>query len=106
MTDTLPRAAGQDLDEPVQVRFVQDKPLAVRWRGRIWPVAADPLRWFTRSEWWNSGLPAGKNAGNLVDVEHWRLQVRLNTASPLRTFEIRKAPGRDDWRLVKVTDEH
>ncbi|NKX52713.1 hypothetical protein HER39_19485 [Arthrobacter deserti] len=87
--------------ELVQVRFTAGGlPLAVRWRDRIWPVAAEPLHWFERFSWWESGLGAAPGRGNLVDTECWRVQVRATPASPLRTVELRRYPGRENWILA------
>jgi len=37
------------LDVNVEVRFTPaGTPLAVRYDGRIWEVAAEPVHWFTR----------------------------------------------------------
>jgi hypothetical protein len=79
--------------------------LAVRWRGRLWRVAAEPVRWFSRWNWWESSLPAGPGQGNIVYVEFWRLQVQAASTSPLRTLEVRKHPGWGGWHLVHVSDE-
>jgi hypothetical protein len=43
------------LDAPVDVRFTAaGTPLAVRYDGRVWAVAAEPLHWFTRDSWWET----------------------------------------------------
>ncbi|WP_308190840.1 hypothetical protein [Arthrobacter hankyongi] len=43
------QTAPQALSEPACIRFAPGgQPLAVRWRGRLWPVAAEPLHWFDR----------------------------------------------------------
>jgi hypothetical protein len=72
-------------------------PLAVRRRGRLWPVAAEPVRWFSRWNWWESKLPAGPGQGNIVEIEFWRLKVQATSTSPLRTLEVRNHPGWDGW---------
>jgi hypothetical protein len=60
------------LDTGVDVRFTAaGTPLAVRHDGRIWAVAADPVRWFTRDVWWETRRSAPVGAGNLVDIEYW-----------------------------------
>lgn len=94
------------LNERVEVRFTpDDTPLAVRWRGRAWPVVAEPAHWFSRWNWWESDLPAGHGHGALIEVEYWRVQVQATSTSPLRTFEINKRPGRDGWYLNRVSDD-
>jgi hypothetical protein len=94
------------LNVPVQVRFTaKGTPLAVRHDGRVWAVAAEPVHWFTRDSWWESRRTAPVGAGNLVDIEHWRVQVRLGTsASALRTFELRREPLSEQWLLTSITD--
>ena len=52
-------------------------PLAIRYDGRVWAVAAEPLHWFTRDSWWNSRGNAAVGSGDLVTTEHWRVQVGL-----------------------------
>ncbi|WP_171027514.1 hypothetical protein [Pseudarthrobacter sp. NamE2] len=47
-------------------------------------------------------MPVG--AGNVIDIEHWRVQVRLGSASPLRTFELRREPLSEQWLLEAITD--
>jgi hypothetical protein len=94
------------LNVPVQVRFTaKGVPLAVRHDERVWAVAAEPVHWFTRDSWWESRRTAPVGAGNLVDIEHWRVQVRLGTsASALRTFELRREPLSEQWLLASITD--
>jgi hypothetical protein len=94
------------LNAPVDVRFTPaGTPLAVRYDGRVWAVAADPVHWFTRDSWWDTRRTAPVGAGNVVDVEHWRVQVRLgSSASALRTFELRRDPLSKEWLLESITD--
>jgi hypothetical protein len=94
------------LDIPVDVRFTAaGTPLAVRYDGRVWAVAAEPLRWFDRDSWWATQRTVPVGIGNVVDIEHWRLQVRLGTsASALRTFELRRDPLSEQWLLESITD--
>ncbi|EMY35002.1 hypothetical protein D477_006698 [Arthrobacter crystallopoietes BAB-32] len=106
MTAVQEPAAQRTLNEPVEVRFTpQGVPLAVRWRGRLWPVAAEPVHWFSRWNWWESELPAGPGRGQLIEIEYWRLQVRATSTSPPRTLEVRRHPGWEGWHLIRVSDE-
>jgi hypothetical protein len=91
----------------VQVRTdPAGKPLAVRHDGRIWTVDpdTDSQHWFTRDAWWDTRRTAPVGAGNLVDIEYWRVQVRLGSASALRTFTLRREPLATQWRLESITD--
>jgi hypothetical protein len=66
------------LDAPVDVRFTAvGTPLAVRYDGRVWAVAAEPLHWFSRDSWWETRRTAAKGSGDLVSIEYWRVQVSL-----------------------------
>ena len=94
------------LTTPVDVRFTAaGLPLAVRYDGRVWAVAAEPLHWFTRDSWWESQRNVPVGVGNVVDIEHWRVQVRLGASSTaLRTFELRRNPLSAEWLLTSITD--
>lgn len=64
-----------------------------------------PLHWFTRDSWWETQRTVPVGVGNVVDIEHWRVQVRLgSSASELRTFELRRDPLSDQWLLESITD--
>lgn len=91
--------------EAIQVRFTSaGVPLAVRYQDRVWAVAADPVHWFTRADWWNQVRSAAKGSGDLVSVEYWRVQVRLTAAASLRTFTLRREPMTEQWLLDDVSD--
>lgn len=95
------------LDVPVDVRFTaKGTPLAVRYDGRIWAVAAEPVHWFARDSWWESRRSVPVGIGNVVDIEHWRVQVRLGTNSALRTFKLRLDPLSEQWLLESISDSH
>jgi hypothetical protein len=102
---TAPATATTKPGVPVQVRFnAAGTPLAVRHDGQIWAVAAEPVHWFERCDWWHTGTRAAIGSGDLVSVEHWRVQVRDSTSAPLRTFELRRDPLSEQWLLVSITD--
>ena len=92
------------LAAPVDVRFTLDgTPLAIRHDGHVWAVATDPVRWFERESWWETQHRAPTGAA-VVDVTVWRVQVRINGASPLRTMEIRRRPMTEQWVLSSIDD--
>ncbi|MET3174729.1 UNVERIFIED_ORG: hypothetical protein ABIB52_002580 [Arthrobacter sp. UYCu721] len=96
-SETVPAAA-------VEVRFtLAGEPLAIRYNGNVWAVAADPVRWFERESWWETQLRAPAGAA-VVDIAVWRVQVRINSASPLRTMEIRRRPTTEQWILASIDD--
>lgn len=89
----------------MEVRFTaRGVPLAVRHDGRIWAVAAEPVHWFTRTDWWNTAKRAPAGCGDLISVEHWQVQVRLTSTSALRTFELRRDPLSEQWLLAGISD--
>lgn len=95
------------LNTAVDVRFTAaGVPLAVRYDGRVWSVAADSFHWFGRTNWWESAQPAPRGGGeNLVSVEYWRVQVRLTSSSALRTFTLRRDPRSAHWMIESLSDE-
>ena len=102
MTATLNETT---LDVPVDVRFTATgAPLAIRFDGRVWAVAADPVHWFTRDSRWDTRDSVPEGFGNVVDIEHWRVQVRLSSNSALRTFELRLDPLSEQWLLASIDD--
>ncbi len=101
MTATAATAPGTGAD----VRFTAaGTPLAVRHEGRERAVAAEPVHWFTRDSWWETRRSVPVGVGNVVDIEHWRVQVCLGSSSPLRTFELRRDPLSEQWLLEAITD--
>jgi hypothetical protein len=93
------------LDVGVDVRFtLAGIPLAVRFDGRIWAVAADPVHWFARDAWWDTRRTAAVGSGDLVSIEYWRVQVRLGSNSALRTFTLRRNPLTTQWLLESISD--
>lgn len=102
MTATV---SEKTLDAPVDIRFTAaGTPLAVRYDGRVWAVAAEPLHWFTRDSWWKTQRTVPVGVGNVVDIEYWRVQVRLGSNSPLRTLELRRDPLSKQWLLEAIID--
>ncbi|MFE4230112.1 hypothetical protein ACFRJ8_19740 [Arthrobacter sp. NPDC056886] len=93
------------LDVAVDVRFTAaGTPLAVRFDGRIWAVAAEPVHWFARDAWWDTRRDAAVGSGDLVSIEYWRVQVRLGSTSALRTFTLRRDPLSEQWLLESISD--
>lgn len=58
-----------------------------------------------RDSWWETRRSAPVGVGNVVDIEHWLVQVRLGGSdSPLRTFDLRREPLSEQWLLDAITD--
>jgi hypothetical protein len=87
------------------VQSTAGEPLHLVWRGRRYTLAADPVRWYQRRDWWDEQTRAGPGEGvGLVDREMWRVQVRRDGGQPLRTFDlVHYLPG-GHWRVIKVHD--
>ena len=95
------------LNAPVDVRFTKaGTPLAVLYDGQIWAVDPnlDTAHWYTRDSWWETRQTVPVGIGNVVDIEHWRVQVRLTATSTLHTLELRRAPLSEQWLLAAITD--
>lgn len=107
MAAILEQAQQRMQEEPVEVRFTpQGRPLAVRWRGRLWPVVAEPVHEVRQPD----GSDSTDGADVVVDTpavkaECWRLQVQASSTSPLRTLEVRRQPDQDGWLLGDVSGE-
>lgn len=102
---TTSTASTPALNTAVDLRLASSGvPLAVRFEGRVWVVAADPVHWFSRASWWLEGRGVPKGVGDVVNVEYWRVQVRLTATSALRTFTVRRDPRSEQWVLESVDD--
>ncbi|WP_442542475.1 hypothetical protein ACSBOX_11020 [Arthrobacter sp. KN11-1C] len=103
---TLTAEAIHTLEE-IAVRFSPDGiPLAVRYDGSILAVDpdADAAHWFGRGRWPEGSDPDANDSEDPASVEHWRLQVRRNSDSALRTFHLQRNPRSPDWFLADITD--
>ncbi|AOT03246.1 hypothetical protein [Arthrobacter sp. U41] len=84
------------------------KPLAIRHDGRIWLVDPDTesQHWFGRDAWWDTRRTAAVGSGDLVSIEFWRVQVRTDSSSALRTVMLRREPLSTQWLLDSISDCH
>ena len=81
------------------------QPLRLVWSGRTSKVAADPVRWYERRNWWDEEARAERGRGpGLVDSEIWRVQARLTPRSPLRTLDLSHDISSGRWRLIRIHD--
>lgn len=88
----------------VAVRFSPaGQPLAVRHDGRLWVITEEPVHWFERDSWWETRRTAPVGIGNIVDIEYWRIQVKLSARAELRTFLLRRDPGTTHWLLASIS---
>lgn len=90
------------------VQTAAGTPLHLLWQGRSYTLAAEPLRWYERRNWWDEELRAPPGTGvGLVDREVWRVQVRRDGAPPgaaLLTLDLVKYLPAERWRVIKVHD--
>ncbi|MFI7578975.1 DUF6504 family protein [Kocuria kalidii] len=93
------------LTESVDVDCDTDgMPVGVRWRGRNYLVAQDPVRWYERRAWWAEDARLPKDHGiGAVDQQMWRVQVQLNVRSELLTLELVHTLDTGRWRLLAAT---
>ena len=77
--------------------------MAVRHEGRLWGVTEEPVHWFERDSWWGRRRTAPVGVGNIVDIEFWRVQVRLSANPAPRTFLLRLDPAADGWLLESIS---
>lgn len=79
-------------------------PVGVRWRGRDYRVAQEPVRWYERRAWWaeDARLPRDRGVG-AVDQQMWRVQVQLTVRSELLTLELVHTLDTGRWRLLAAT---
>lgn len=88
--------------EAVAVRITTDGiPLSFKTAGRTWHVAADPVRWYERINWWEGSPRMPRGGDRRIDTEIWQLQARLgrNTRSPLVTFVLARNQETGEWTL-------
>lgn len=82
-------------------------PIRMRWQGREYRLAAEPVRWFERRKWWIEELRAERGRGpGLVDYEVWQLQVKLAGVGPLRTFEVSRQADTGRWRIIRMPEAY
>ena len=82
-------------------------PIRLRWQGREYKLAAEPVRWFERRKWWTEEVRAERGRGpGLVDYEVWQLQVKLAGVGPLRTFEVSRQVETGRWRIIRMPEAY
>lgn len=80
-------------------------PLRLQWQGSSYRIAAEPVRWYERRNWWAEELRAeiGRGAG-LVDHEIWRVQAQLNDSAEIRTLDLSRQVETGRWRIIRIHD--
>ncbi|MDD7836884.1 MULTISPECIES: DUF6504 family protein [Paenarthrobacter] len=85
------------------------QPQEVQWKGTLYTVTNEPVRWFERRQWWveEHRAPIGAGAG-LVDHEIWRVQLQpLETGQKDNhtiTLDLVRHLGSGRWRLLRIHD--
>jgi len=102
------------VDEAVEVLVNQaGQPTAFKWRGERYIVVSQPVRWFTRREWWVESARAYRGIGSAVmEMEMWRCAVkpdRANASSVTASssgmqaqFELVRSAVGNRWQLLRV----
>jgi hypothetical protein len=87
--------------EIIEVEFTTaGQPLRVRRQGRVWKVAAEPVRWFERVKWWRTELRAPKGEPFRIDAMVWQVQVSLGAkTSDVLTWELVHHAPTGGWRV-------
>ncbi|UXM90012.1 DUF6504 family protein [Paenarthrobacter sp. JL.01a] len=85
------------------------QPQEVQWKGILYTVTNEPVRWFERRQWWaeENRAPIGTGAG-LVDHEIWRVQLHPLQAGQKEnhtiTLDLVRHVGSGRWRLLRIHD--
>lgn len=62
-------------------------------------MAADPVRWYERINWWQEFKRYPRHNPPRIDVEVWRVQARLGRRGELVTFDLIHSSERTAWTL-------
>lgn len=87
---------------PVQQVLVETAagvPVRFEHQGRTWHVAANPVRWYERIDWWKSFKRYPRHNPPRIDLEVWRVQARLGRRGELVTFDLIRDQDRVAWLL-------
>ena len=74
-------------------------PLRFEYHGRTWTVAAEPMRWYERVNWWTEFKRIPRENAPHIDLEVWRVQAQLGRSSELVTFDLIRDQERVAWLL-------
>lgn len=75
-------------------------PLRFEHEGKVWRVAADPVRWYERTNWWEDGKRHPRDDAPAIDLEVWRVQVKPGKrGGELVTVDLIRAQDRTTWFL-------
>jgi len=103
------------VDEAVEVLVNQTgQPTGFRWRGERYVVVSQPVRWFTRREWWVESSRAYRGIGSgVLELEMWRCTVKpdragsagvstANSGGLQAQFELVRNAAANRWQLLRV----
>ena len=77
-------------------------PASFDWRGELFLTSSRPVRWYSRSLWWQHAGQAEAGQGrNLVETEMWRLWAASTTGRYF--FQLRHQLPEDSWEIEEAT---
>ncbi|GAA1893739.1 hypothetical protein GCM10009715_43640 [Paeniglutamicibacter psychrophenolicus] len=87
--------------ESIEVQWATaGQPLRVRRQGRVWNVAAEPVRWLERFARWETELRSPKGETFRIDSMVWHVQVSLGArSSVILTWELVHHAPTGGWRV-------
>lgn len=74
-------------------------PLRFEYHGRTWRIAAEPVRWYERINWWAEFKRLPRECAPRIDLEVWRVQAQLGSRGELVTFDLIRDQDRVAWLL-------
>lgn len=81
-------------------------PLSFVLGGSTWQVAADAVRWFERTPWWElvTSIPRGRPFS--MDIEVWQLQAHQDQKPEptLVTFVLVRDQNTGEWTVRSMND--
>jgi len=77
-------------------------PASFNWRGEVFFTSSRPVRWYSRTLWWQHAGQAEPGSGqNLVETEMWRLWAANATGRYF--FQLRHQLPEDSWEIEEAS---
>jgi hypothetical protein len=103
------------IEETVRV-FTDEsgRPAGFTWRNQNYLVSEDPVRWFSRRNWWLDAKSVQRgSSAHLLEIEMWRLVAQELTAGPkslgtnrpgFELAHIHDQQNSGSWQLLRTID--